>query len=237
MRSEAGAIRIDGWLAPAGAALAIVRPIVVFLADPLDEVTGDPDGLRAKAEAWRHAATQVEGLITIEGDARAKLLSAWEGDAAKAFDAEVGELAQSLAQVVEHFNGTAELLEQTAIGAEQAEEMVARIVKELIAWLICTVVVALASSWITLGASVAAGTAAGWAEAAVAAGRCATVAQKLARLLRVAQAFLQRMSDFAKAYKLTRIKAAGISTWTRTRVTTGAAGQVIATTGDLRPPR
>lgn len=229
MRSEAGAIRIEGWLAPAGAALAIVRPIVEFLSNPLDQVTGDPEGLRAKAEAWRQAATEVEGLITVEGDARAKLLAAWEGDAAKAFDTEIGELAQSLAQVVEHFNGTAEMLEQTAVGAEQAEELVVQIVKELIAWLICTIIVALASSWITFGASIAAGTAAGWAESAVAAGRCATVAQKLAKLLRAAQAFLKRMSDFAKAYKLTKIKSVGISNWTKARFATSAGGQLLVT--------
>jgi len=229
MRAEAGAIRIEGWLSPAGAALNIIRPIVDFLSHPLDQVTGDPEGLRAKAEAWKHAAGAVQTLIGQEGDARAKLLAAWEGDAAKAFDTEIGELATSLTQVVEHFEGTAQMLEQTAVGAEQAEDLVVQIIKELIAWLICTIIVALASSWITLGASVAAGTAAGWAESAVAAGRCATVASKLAKLLRAAEAFLKRMSEFAKAYKLTKIKSVGVSNWTKARFATGAGGQLLVT--------
>jgi WXG100 family type VII secretion target len=229
MRSESGAVRIDGWLAPAGAALHIIRPIVDFLSHPLDIVTGDPDALREKAAAWRKAAGEIQSLITLEGDARAQLMRAWEGEAATAFNTELSELATSLNQVIEHFDGTAQMLDQTAVGAEQAEDLVVQIIKELIAWLICTIIVALASSWITLGASVAAGTAAGWAESAVAAGRCATVASKLAKLLRTAEAFLKRMSDFAKAYKLTKIRSVGVSNWTKARFATGSGGQLLVT--------
>jgi hypothetical protein len=89
--------------------------------------------------------------------------------------------------------------------------------------------VALASSWFTFGASIAAGTAAGWAESAAAAGRCATVATKLAKLLRTAEAFLKRMSEFAKAYKLTKIRQVGVSNWTKARFATGTGGQLLAT--------
>jgi WXG100 family type VII secretion target len=229
MRAEAGAVRIEEWLSPAGAALHIIKPIVEFLSHPLDVVTGDPEGLREKAAAWRKAAGEVQSIIAVESDARARLLRCWEGEASAAFDTELSQLSASLTQIIEHFEGTAEMLEQTATGAEQAEDLVVQIIKELIAWLICTIVVALASSWITLGASVAAGTAAGWAESAVAAGRCATVASKLAKLLRTAESFLKKMSEFAKAYKLTKIKQVGVSNWTRARFTTGAGSQLIAT--------
>jgi len=229
VRSESGAIRIDGWLAPAGAALSIVRPIVEFLAHPLDLVTGDPDALREKAAAWRKAAGEVQSLITVEADARARLMAAWEGAAATAFNSELSDLSTSLQQIIDHFDGTAQMLDQTATGAEEAEDLVVQIIKELIAWLICTIIVALASSWITFGASVAAGTAAGWAESAAAAGRCATVATKLAKLLRTAEAFLKRMSEFAKAYKLTKIRQVGVSNWTKARFATGTGGQLLAT--------
>jgi len=229
MRSESGSMRIEGWLSPAGAALHIIRPIVEFLSHPLDIVTGDPDGLRQKAAAWRKAASEVQSLITIETDARARLMGAWEGEAASAFNSELSDLSTSLQQIIEHFDGTAELLDQTATGAQQAEDLVVDIVKELIAWLICTIIVALASSFITLGDSVAAGTAAGWAESAVAAGRCATVASKLAKLLRAAESFLKKMSEFAKAYKLTKIRQVGVSNWTKARFATGTGGKLIAT--------
>jgi WXG100 family type VII secretion target len=229
MRSESGAVRIDGWLAPAGAALHIIRPIVEFLSHPLDIVTGDPDALREKATAWRKAASEVQSLIAVESDARTHLMAAWEGEAATAFNSELSDLSASLQQIIDHFDGTAQMLGQTAIGAEQAEELVVEIIKELIAWLICTIIVALASSWITFGASVAAGTAAGWAESAAAAGRCATVAAKLAKLLRAAESFLKKMSEFAKAYKLTKIRQVGVSNWTKARFATGAGYQLVGT--------
>jgi uncharacterized protein YukE len=228
-RSPAGAERIEGWLSWAGEAYQIVKPIVEFLANPLDVVTGDPEALRAKAEAWRTAATEVGRLGELEAQARTAVLRAWEGPAAEAFNAELAGVAECLRQVVEHFNGTAELLDSAADGAEQAEDLVVQIVKELIAWLIITIIVALASSWITLGASVAVGAAAGAAEAAVAAGRAAVVAARLARLLRAAQAFLKRMSDFAKAYKLTNIRSVGARNWAAQRYATKEGYQLLAT--------
>jgi hypothetical protein len=156
-------------------------------------------------------------------------MAAWEGEAATAFNSELSDLSASLQQIIDHFDGTAQMLEQTAIGAKQAEDLVVEIIKELIAWLICTIIVALASSWITFGASLAAGTAAGWAESAAAAGRCATVAAKLAKLLRAAESFLKKMSEFAKAYKLTKIRQVGVSNWTKARFATGAGYQLIGT--------
>ncbi|WP_027345307.1 WXG100 family type VII secretion target [Hamadaea tsunoensis] len=227
-RSEPGVERIAEWLSPAGAALHVIQPIVEFLADPLDAVTGDPAALRDKAQAWRKAADEVHDLVGVEVGARAKLMASWEGPASEAFNRELDQLATSLEQIVGHFQQTADLLEQTATGAEQAEELVVRIIKELVAWLIATILVALASSWATLGASVAAGTSAGWSASAAAASRCATIAAKLAGLLRAAEAFLRKMSDFAQAYPLTKIKAMGIGKWARSSLATGEGYQAIA---------
>jgi hypothetical protein len=95
-RAPSGAERIEEWLGPAGAAYGIVKPIVSFLSDPLDEVTGDPDQLREKAVAWRAAAMQVQAHADAELAARTDLLSYWEGSAAEAFDAEMTQIDRSL---------------------------------------------------------------------------------------------------------------------------------------------
>jgi WXG100 family type VII secretion target len=228
-RGPSGAERIENWLGPAGAAYHIIKPIVDFLAHPLDSVTGDPDGLNDKAQAWRNAATKMNQLADDELTARTDLLSYWGGQAADAFNTEMTEVNQSLRDIAGHFVGTAELLEGSAEGARQAQDLVEQIIRELIAWLIVTIIVALASSWITLGASVAAGSAAGAAEAAVTAGRCATVAARLAKLLRTAESFLKKMSEFAKAYKLTKIRGVGVRNWTSARFATSNGAQLIAT--------
>jgi uncharacterized protein YukE len=228
-RPPSGAERIEEWLGPAGAAYGIIKPIVEFLAHPLDAVTGDPDQLRAKAEAWRKAADDMEQYATRELEARGQLLSHWEGEAATNFNTEMQAINQSLHDIAAHFDGTAELLDGSADGAQQAQDLVEQIVRELIAWLIVTIIVALASSWITLGASVAAGAAAGAIEAGVAGTRAAAVGLKLARLLRQVAVFLKKMSDFAKAYKLTSIHKVGVSQWTAARFATSSGYQLIAT--------
>ncbi|MGC9668254.1 WXG100 family type VII secretion target [Planosporangium sp. 12N6] len=228
-RAPSGAERIEQWLGPAGEAYHIIKPIVEFLAHPLDEVTGDPEQLRTKAEAWRTAATKLGDMATSEELARAKVLAAWEGPAASAFAAEMTEITASLREAADHFRGTAELLDVAAEGAQEAQDLVEQIVRELIAWLIITIIVALASSWITAGASVVAGAGAGAAEAAVAAGRAARVAAQLAKLLRQAQAFLKRMSEFAKTYKLTKIHKVGVNKWATARYASADGYKLIAT--------
>jgi WXG100 family type VII secretion target len=228
-RPAPAAQRIEEWLAPAGPAYAVIRPIVEVLANPLDAVTGDPDALRAKAQAWRTAAERVVKLAEHEANARRAVLQAWEGEAAEAFGAELAELNQSIIQVAQHFRETADLLDTAAEAAEQAERVAVQVVKELIVWAIITIIVALASAHITAGASAVAGTAAVIAEKGFAAVRLTAVGVRLARLLRAAQAFLKRMSEFAKAYKLTQIHRVGVSKWATQRYATQQGYQLLAT--------
>ena len=228
-RAPSGAERIEGWLGPAGEAYSVIRPIVGFLANPLDEVTGDPNQLRAKAVAWRQAADRLEGFATAELAARTDLLSHWEGEAATGFDTEMAQLNRSLGEIAEHFDVTAELLDGSAEGAQQAQDLVEQIVRELIAWLIVTIIVALASAWITAGASLAAGAAAGGIQAALAGTRAAAVGVRLATLLRRVADFLMKMSKFAKAYKLTSIHKVGVQNWASARYASASGYQLLAT--------
>lgn len=228
-RGPSGDERIEAWLGPAGAAYGIIRPIVGFLANPLDEVTGDPDRLRETAQAWRGAADRMESLARDELDARRKVLGAWEGDAATAFDQEMAELNACLGDIAGHFVCTAELLENSAEGAQQAQDLVEQIVRELIAWLIVTIIVALASAWITAGASVAVGAAAGATEAAFAGTRAAAVALRFAELLRKLATFLKKMSDFAKAYKITTLRTMPVKEWAAARYASTAGYQLLGT--------
>jgi uncharacterized protein YukE len=228
-RAPSGSERIEAYLGPAGEAYSIIKPIVDFLANPMDEVTGDPDQLREKAEAWRAAADRMEQFATDELNARRDLLSYWEGEAADTFNTEMTEVNTSLGEIAEHFDVTAQLLDGSAEGAQQAQDLVESIVKELIAWLIVTIIVALASAWITAGASLAVGAAAGGVEAGLAGTRAAAVALKLANLLRKVAAFLKKMSEFAKAYKLTNVGKVGVQNWASARYATSAGYQLIAT--------
>lgn len=228
-RAPSGAERIETYLGPAGAAYAVIKPIVEFLSHPMDAVTGDPDALNAQARAWRDAAGRMDQFVLDEVGARRDLLSHWEGEAAESFNAEMSQVNQSLSEIGAHFEATAELLEGSAEGARQAQELVEQIVRELIAWAIITIIVALASAWITAGASVVAGGAATGVQAALAGTRAAAVGVKLANLLRKVATFLKKMSDFARAYKLTSIHKVGVSNWASARYATSAGYQLLAT--------
>lgn len=228
-RAASGAERIETWLGPAGEAYSIIKPMVEFLSNPLDAVTGDPDQLRAKAIAWREAAGRLDEFAAAELAARTDLLSYWEGEAASAFDTAMAGANRSLTEIGEHFEVTAQLLEGSADGAQQAQELVEQIVRELIAWLIITIIVALASAWITAGASVAAGAAAGWAESALAATRAAEVGRKLALLLMKVSEFLMKMSRFARSYSLLKMRSVGVQSWMTARFATTSGYQLVAT--------
>ncbi|WP_329106439.1 WXG100 family type VII secretion target [Micromonospora sp. NBC_01699] len=228
-RAPSGAERIETWLAPAGAAYAIIRPIVEFLAHPIDQVTGDPDALNAQAKAWQDAAARLERYAVDELGARTDLLSYWEGAAAESFNEEMSQLNRSLTEIGDHFAATAELLQGSAEGARQAQELVEQIVRELIAWAIITIIVALASAWITAGASAVVGGAAVGVESALAGTRAAAVAARLARMLEKVALFLKRMSDFARTYKLTSIHKVGVQNWASARYATSAGYQLLAT--------
>lgn len=228
-RTAGGAERIETWLGPAGEAYSIIKPAVEFLAHPLDAVTGDPEQLRAKAVAWRDAAGKLDEFAQSELAARTDLLSYWEGGAASAFNTAMTEANRSLIEIGEHFEVTAQLLEGSADGAQQAQDLVEQIVRELIAWAIITILVSIALSVITMGASAAAGAAAVWAESAVAATRAASVATRLATLLKRVADFLKRMKEFSKAYSILKIRSVGVQSWMTARFATASGYQLLAT--------
>ena len=118
-RGPSGAERIEMWLGPAEAAYSVIKPIVEFLAHPLDQVTGDPDGLREKAQAWRERRPRSSSFADDELKARTDLLSYWGARRHSRSTTEMTELNQSLREISSHFAGTAELLEGSAEGASR----------------------------------------------------------------------------------------------------------------------
>lgn len=235
-RAPSAAERIEEWLGPAGAAYGIIRPMVDFLANPLDSVTGDPDQLRSKAEAWRSAASDLEGYAETEASARQTVMSHWEGEAAAAFNNELAQVNQSITEMISHFEGTAELLENAAQGVQEAQEMVEDIVRELIVWLIVTILTALAASWFTLGASMAAASAAGALEAAAAGTRAAAVVARLVSILTRISQILLRISQFARTYSLFQIRNVGVGQWLAANFASRGGAELIATKWVLKQP-
>ncbi|MFF2628228.1 WXG100 family type VII secretion target [Kitasatospora griseola] len=187
--------KINDWMTPLGSVIdEIMRPLVEPLAEPLEFVTGDPEGLEAAAQLWQKQAEQLREVIADQRRDRAALAGEWQGAASEAFQRELAEYEQALEDEAEDMAGTAELLTEAAAEARMAQDLVETIIRELIEWAIITLAASLAFSVITAGISLAAEAAAAAAEGAIASARIANLVRKLAGALK-------KIADAMKALK------------------------------------
>ncbi|GAA2108279.1 hypothetical protein GCM10009759_48110 [Kitasatospora saccharophila] len=187
--------KINNWMSPLGSVVdGIMRPLVEPLAEPLEFVTGDPEGLEDAARLWQRQAEQLRELIADQRRDRAALAGEWEGAAADALQAELAELEQALEAEAADMEGTAELLTEAAAESRMAQDLVETVIRELIEWAIITFAASLAFSVITAGVSLAAEAAAAAAEGSIASARIANLVRKLASALK-------KIADAMKALK------------------------------------
>ena len=189
--------KIDNWLSFGSSAVdAILRPLVQWMAEPLDSVTGDAEEVRAAGTKWQDAAKSLRDVVDQEKQAVARVQGSWEGEAADAFAASMKDLCAAMEALASSMEETKEFLDDAAMEVQMAEELVETIIRELIEWAIITLLSALALSVISFGASAAAGAATVAAEAAVAGSRIARVLATVARVLK-------KVSELLKMAKLT----------------------------------
>lgn len=176
--------KINGWMAPLdGFVDSLLRPVVAPLADMFDAVTGDSGEVRSTAQRWRDLASTLDQLVDHHRDVIAPMAGGWEGEAHDAFAATMSELLEQVQGLADSTKETAEFLDDAAMEIEVAEELVATIIRELIEWALLSLAVGLALSFVTFGASAAAGAAAAAARGAVAYSKIAATLAKVAQLL------------------------------------------------------
>ncbi|MFJ5231788.1 WXG100 family type VII secretion target [Kitasatospora sp. NPDC088391] len=187
--------KVNDWMSPLGSVIdEIMRPIVEPLAEPLEFVTGDPEGLEEAAALWQRQAERLRDLVADQRRDRAALAGEWQGAAADAFQRELDEYEQALEAEAEDMAATAELLAEAAAESRTAQDLVETVIRELIEWAIITLAASLAFSVITAGVSLAAEAAAAAAEGAIASARIANLVRKLATALK-------KIADAMKALK------------------------------------
>jgi uncharacterized protein YukE len=121
-----------------------------------EQVTGDPDQMRATGDGWQRMGEFVKQLADSDAREQEALLTYWEGQAARAQDAQKREFQEGLralgnccAQLKDH-------LYQVADFFEGLWDILVDIVREFVEGLIITWLAALAVSALSLGSSVAA---------------------------------------------------------------------------------
>jgi uncharacterized protein YukE len=179
-----------------------------WLDDALRSVAGKPDELMAAIPKYMAIADSVAQLGQQQLADRSKLAGHWSGQAFDAFNARMQHTEEQLAKLADSVREVKGLLEAGAKAAVEGANMIVEIVKSLIMMAIQTLVINLALSAFTFGASLAAAVAEVLGEATQAIAKVAQVVEKVAQVLqKIAELFqkleqlLQRIAQILKEIK------------------------------------
>ncbi|WP_181777708.1 WXG100 family type VII secretion target [Amycolatopsis pittospori] len=159
-----------------------------FIREPLEILTGDPDLVQQAAQTWNNIAIELEAVA---GDYEGSLstTSGWDGDAAIAYRRVALQYTQSLRDVAAEAKDSAQWITTGGMVVATARALVFDIIATFISDVITRALLALASSWFTLGGSVAAFTASIFADAVKV---MAKIQKKIGKLLSAIQRFVKR---------------------------------------------
>ncbi|MDQ0761095.1 WXG100 family type VII secretion target [Streptomyces canus] len=203
--------KVNDWMSPLSGLLdELMRPVVEPLAEQLEFVTGDPEGLQNAADLWAKQAGELRDLLADQRRDRADLAHEWSGEAADAFFDELIDLEAEFEAEAADMEGTAELLREAAEECRVVQEMVETVIRELIEWALITLAASAAFAALTAGVSAAAGAAAAAAEGSLAATRIASLVARLARAL---EKIAERMRALSVLAKTNRFSTAKPWTW------------------------
>lgn len=170
---------------------------LAFLKEPLDDLAGDPEAINRVAAVW---GEQVRSEIASISDEYERALSSeiesWKGDAAEKYR----EKAKLIVAQIRSLEDAATSVSEAVRGSGVLVATVRGIIRDLIAQVVSEIVIAaaaaLASSWFTLGGSIAAFT--GWAVARSAA-TAGKIAGKISKLLMKLASVLNKFSKLRGA--------------------------------------
>ncbi len=159
-----------------------------FLREPLELLTGDPDLVQQAAQTWNNIASELEAVA---GDYEGSLstTSVWDGDAAIAYRRVALQYTQSLRDVAAEAKDSAQWITTGGMVVATARALVFDIIATFVSDVLTRALLALASSWFTLGGSVAAFTASVFADAVKV---MAKIQKKIGKLLSAIQKFVKR---------------------------------------------
>lgn len=159
-----------------------------FIREPLELLTGDPELVEQAAQTWNNIAAELEAVA---GDYEGALstTSGWDGDAAVAYRRIALQYTQSLRDVAAEAKTSAQWITTGGMVVATARALIFDIIATFISDVITRALLALASSWFTMGGSVAAFTASIFADAVKV---MAKIQKKIGKLLTAIQKFVKR---------------------------------------------
>ena len=121
----------------------------------LKYVAGDPEKLVGYGPKYVELSHRLEAIATDVTGATSSI-GGWEGDSYAAFMKKTSDFSDHVSKAAKAISGTQEILVACAKGAVQVANCIVDLVKMFVQWLIKSFLAALASSWCSFGATVAA---------------------------------------------------------------------------------
>jgi WXG100 family type VII secretion target len=168
---------------------------VSFLREPLDMLLGNPDAINSQIDTLKTAAAQVRGEAQQHGANVAQTAQDWQGQAATAYKQQMDQLTGELTALSHTLDGTATVVAVSGTLVMTIRGIVYGLISQFISELIEHALIALASSWFTLGGSIAAFVGETIAKAAEVASK---VASKLSKLVEGLAGNAERMAKLAE---------------------------------------
>jgi uncharacterized protein YukE len=171
-----------------------------------EQVTGDPDQMRATGEGWARMARFVNELADADAAEQEGLGRYWQGQAAEKQNAQKSEFQDGLRSLADCCVQLRDHLNQVADFFEGLWDILVDIVREFVEGLIITWLAALATSAISFGSSVAAAWATSAARISVTLSRIlmqiSKALQWLVKALRVLKEIQKAIKELIKAQSL-----------------------------------
>lgn len=127
-----------------------------FLEQPLEELTGDPAAIEAQAQTWRNVAKQVRGSAGEYSSKVATVSATWRGQGSGAYQGAADAFGNSLQASADGAEGAAAAIEGAGVLVGVERGLIRDMISEFVGWLIVEAGIAIATSWCSFGASVAA---------------------------------------------------------------------------------
>jgi WXG100 family type VII secretion target len=160
----------------------IMQPLMQPLIQMFDKVTGDPGAVRDTSAKWQEMSAQLRAIGDFQAQVASQVSAEWTGDAQQAFQSTINQLVDAVDEFAGQMDDTAAFLDQAATMAEDAEQMVEGIIRQLIEWAVTQLAAMLAMSGLSFGATLAAGKAAAAAQTATGASQIVQILTQVAKI-------------------------------------------------------
>lgn len=173
----------------------VISPIVELVLEP---AIGDPEQMRSTATGWGKVADWVQKSGEHEKTRAAATSEPWTGQAGDRFRKQMDEFGAGAEAFSNEIRGLQQMLDLAADLFDAFVEICIDILQELVMGLIIEWLAALAASWITAGASMAA---AGVATTAQVGGTMARLGMKVKQLLGKLKPLIDKLEDLLQALR------------------------------------